>query len=78
MYVKIMGSENLLDKNGSKTFSLTECDHVTFHRNDEGQLVVSTWPNMNEGCVETIAKGNVYVLNDAGVTIESVAVSKYK
>lgn len=68
MYVKMMSNQNLPDAHSGKTFTLIECNRVTFGRAPDGAPVAYVnWPSA-EGI---LCEGNVYVLNREGKTIES-------
>lgn len=76
-----MGEENLPDSNTYKTFALHETDDVRFERDEYGIHVIltRTLPGENNYSIVTfLARGNIYVLNDAGKTVESVAIGKVK
>jgi len=68
MYVKIMSEQNLPDSHPSKSFRLVTCRRVSFARSSDGKPIAYIDGRLPEPC-----DGNVYVLNDAGKTIESFA-----
>lgn len=69
MYVKVMGSQDLGDKDQSKNYSLYECNSVKFCiQPQRGPVALINNDAGNEKTIDV--PGNVYVLNQDGTTID--------
>jgi hypothetical protein len=77
MYVKIMSDENKADKDISKKYLLLECKAVSFSRSlpvaPDGRPIENErgYPIAIVDGDEYRITGNVYVLNDAGKTVDA-------
>lgn len=74
MYLKLMSGEDIPDDDNRKAFSLVECSSFQFKREDNAAFA---HVNMASGPVTFQLEGNVYVLNNAGKTIETFGIATY-
>lgn len=67
MFLKLMGGENMADREPGKPYRMIECREVSFERGAEGGL---GWARIDDGQVIPL-EGNAYILNSAGKTVDS-------
>lgn len=67
MFLKLMGSEDMADREPGKTYRLIECREVHFQRGNDGGLGLAV---IDDG-VPIPLEGNAYILNAAGKTVDS-------
>lgn len=67
MFLKLMGGEDVADREPSKVYRMIECREVQFQRGLEGGL---GWALIDGGQMIAL-EGNAYILNAAGKTIDS-------
>jgi hypothetical protein len=67
MFLKMMGTEDLPDRHGDKSYTIVGCKSVQFSRTPDGAFALI------DEVKQFRLEGNAYVLSDTGKTLDSFA-----